>query len=286
MDLYLYDEDIRRWLREDLPYGDVSSDSLFPEGRTARAEIRAKDDGIVAGLPLAGRVFEVVSPQTAVRQKLTDGDRVQSGDLLMVVEGEVSALLKAERLALNLLGRLSGIATLTARFVKEAGRQSVRITDTRKTTPGLRSLEKYAVRMGGGINHRFDLSGAVMLKDNHIQAAGGILEAVHTVRRAVSHTMRIEVEVETLEQYREALQAGPDIVMLDNMSLEDMARAVREKPSGVLLEASGNVTLETVAEIAATGVDVISAGALTHSVPVFDVSMKLTGTPDREFKSS
>lgn len=269
------DDLIERSLREDMPYSDITTDALVCEAIQAEAILTAKEDGVVAGLPVAIRVFRRVDEGLTFQQPVSDGDRVQKGTVLLRVQGSASALLKAERTALNLLQRLSGIATSAARYVAAVEGLPVRIVDTRKTTPTLRALEKYAVRTGGACNHRYSLSDAVMIKDNHIVAAGSIARAVSLVRARIPHTMTVEVEVTSLEQLDEALEAGADIIMLDNMSPALMAQAVRQTAGRALLEASGGVNLDTVREIAQTGVDVISVGALTHSVKSMDISMAL-----------
>lgn len=275
MDWTLMDDKIKAWLLEDMPYGDATSDPLFADSHRSRGRFLAKEDGTVAGLPLAARVFAALSPDVRMELLVADGAQVSKGAVIANIEGPTRAILKGERLALNLMQRLSGIATMTRRYAAALEGTNTRIVDTRKTTPGLRELEKYAVRMGGGFNHRHNLSDGVMVKDNHIKAAGGIAPAVETLRKTLSHMTKIEVEAETLEQYREALKAGADVILLDNMDTATMAKAVAEKPAGVLLEASGNITLERLPEIAAAGVDIISSGALTHSVKSLDISLEL-----------
>jgi nicotinate-nucleotide pyrophosphorylase (carboxylating) len=265
---------IEAWLDEDLMEGDLTA-SLMPKDQMGKAWMVAKADGIVAGLPLAQLVFQVLDPRIQITGKVQDGDTVQRGDVIAQLEGPMSSLLAGERLALNLLQRLSGIATLTQRYVEKVDGLNVRIVDTRKTTPGLRGLEKYAVRMGGGHNHRFGLYDAAMIKDNHIKAAGGITPAVTGLRQALPHTVKIEVEVESLDEVKEALETGADIIMLDNMSNDVMREAVRLINGKAIVEASGGVSLETVRAIAETGIDVISVGALTHSVSALDISMDL-----------
>jgi len=276
---YLKDQ-IRAWLREDIGPGDISSLAILPEGHRSRAVIHAKQAGIAAGLPVAEAVFAEVDASLAVKRVAREGAPLAVGDVLLEVEGSTLSILSGERLALNLLQRLSGIATATRAFVDavEGVEPKPRIVDTRKTTPGMRQLEKYAVRVGGGHNHRFALFDAVMLKDNHIKAAGGVKEAVARARAYVPHTMRIEVEVESLEQVEQAIEAGADIIMLDNMEparmLEAVAR-IRSASTRIVIEASGGVNLTTVRAIAETGVDVISVGGLTHSVKALDISLDL-----------
>jgi nicotinate-nucleotide pyrophosphorylase (carboxylating) len=265
---------VEAWLDEDLMEGDLTA-SLIPDDKIGQAWMIAKANGIVAGLPLAQLVFQVLDPRVKVALKVQDGEKVQRGDVIIQLEGPMSSLLAGERLTLNILQRLSGIATLTQCYVQKVEGLNVRIVDTRKTTPGLRGLEKYAVRMGGGHNHRFGLYDAAMIKDNHIKAAGGITPAVTGLRNNLPHTVKIEVEVESLEQVKEALKTGADIIMLDNMSNDVMREAVRLIHGDAIVEASGGVSLETIRAIAETGVDVISVGALTHSVSALDISMDL-----------
>jgi nicotinate-nucleotide pyrophosphorylase (carboxylating) len=269
---------IRAWLEEDVGTGDITTMATVPAGHRSVGIIHAKDDGVVAGLPVAQLVFETVDPALRFAAKVREGQRVERGTVLAEVEGATHSILTGERLALNLLQRLSGIATQTRRFVEAVAGFPVRIADTRKTTPGHRLLEKYAVRVGGGANHRFGLYDAVMIKDNHIKAAGGIAAAVAAARSRIPHTMTIEVEAETVAEAEEAAAAGADIVMLDNMGTADMAEAVRRirgVAPRVVIEASGGMALERVKEVAACGVDVISVGGLTHSVRALDISLDL-----------
>lgn len=275
MEWYLLDEKIKSWLAEDMPYGDVTSDPLFPDSHQSTGTFVAKEDGCVAGLLVAQRVFKVLSDHVTMTVLVEEGDRVTKGTPIAKISGRTRDILKGERLALNLMQRMSGIATMTHKYVEKLEGTDTRIVDTRKTTPGLRELEKYAVRMGGGYNHRFNLSDGVMLKDNHIEAAGSITNAVAQVRASLSHMTKIEVEVENLEQFEEALAAGAEVILLDNMDTETMSKAVAMKRGDVVLEASGNITIERLAEIAATGVDIISSGALTHSVKSLDISLDL-----------
>lgn len=271
-------ESIRAWLREDVGSGDITTATTIPQGHESKAVIHAKEAGIVAGMPAAELVFTLVDPALSFKALVRDGQRVSKGDILAEVEGSTHRILTGERLALNLLQRLSGIATKTRTFVDALEGLPTRLVDTRKTTPGHRMLEKYAVRVGGGANHRFGLYDAVMIKDNHIKGAGGIAEAVSRSRSSIPHTMKIEVETESLAQVEEALAAGADIIMLDNMDPDLMAEAVRRikaQSPHVMTEASGNVTLDTVRTIAATGVDVISVGRLTYSFNSLDISLDL-----------
>ena len=265
---------IRSFLAEDIGRGDLTSESIFSDAETGSARLVARESCVVAGAgAVAAEVFKVQNAAIETLGPVADGTRVQPGEVLLTVRGPVIDLLKAERGALNLLQRLSGIATLTARFVDLVRGYPVRITDTRKTTPGLRLFEKYAVQAGGGANHRFNLADGVLIKDNHIAASGSITGAVARVRARVPHTIRIEVETDTLEQVRECLACRVDIIMLDNMTAAEMKEAVACIDGQALVEASGGVNLATVEEIAATGVDIISIGALTHSAPSCDIGM-------------
>ncbi|WP_408893401.1 carboxylating nicotinate-nucleotide diphosphorylase [Paenibacillus taichungensis] len=271
-------ESIKNWLREDVGAGDVTTSVTIPAGSQSKAVIHAKDNGIIAGITVAELVFQVVDPGLVFTPMVKDGDAVTHGTILAEVEGSTHSLLTGERLALNLLQRMSGIATRTRTYVDALEGLPTRLVDTRKTTPGHRLLEKYAVRVGGGANHRFGLYDAVMIKDNHIKGARGITEAVQRARAVIPHTMTIEVETENLEQVREALQAGADIIMLDNMQPDRMREAVvliREQAPHVKVEASGNVSLNTIRGIAESGVDVISVGRLTYSFESLDISLDL-----------
>lgn len=269
-----FDATIEAALREDMPEGDITSESIVPAGAVSEALLLAKEDGVLAGLTVARRVFEIVDPRVEFRGECPDGTAFRKGDVLARIKGPTVSLLKAERTALNFLQRLSGIATATRRFVDAVAGTKARIFDTRKTTPGLRLLEKYAVRMGGGTNHRLGLSDMVLIKDNHLRYVGSITEAVRRARARVPAGVKVEVEVTTVDEAREALAAPADIIMLDNMPLEGMKAAVALDAGRVPLEASGKVTLERVREIAATGVDYISVGALTHSSPALDISLE------------
>jgi nicotinate-nucleotide pyrophosphorylase (carboxylating) len=262
------------FLAEDIGRGDLTSEALFAPHEVGQAQIVARESCVVAGIDwVAPEVFRLQCPGVEMHLEVRDGQRVDPGQVLLAVSGSVIDLLKAERLALNLLQRLSGIATLTAAFVERVKLYPVRITDTRKTTPGLRALEKDAVLAGGGYNHRFNLADGILVKDNHIAACGSIVRAVERIRERIPHTLRIEVETDTLDQVAECLECGVDIIMLDNMSNAEMAEAVKMVNGRALVEASGGVNLETVAGIAATGVDIISIGALTHSAPACDLGM-------------
>jgi nicotinate-nucleotide pyrophosphorylase (carboxylating) len=263
-------------LAEDVGSGDITTLLTVPQEATASAAIIAREDMVVAGLPIARAVFKMLDKNARLSDTLCDGDRAAAGQHIASVIGAARALLTGERVALNFLQRMSGIATMTARYVDLVAGTKARIVDTRKTTPGLRRLEKYAVTVGGGHNHRFGLSDGVLIKDNHIATAGGVTAAVLAAKKNAPHTLKIEVEVETLSQLEEATTAGADAVLLDNMSIETLRQAVEVAADLVLLEASGGVNEENVREIAETGVDLISVGALTHSAPAVDISMEIT----------
>ncbi|RII29380.1 MAG: nicotinate-nucleotide diphosphorylase (carboxylating) [Geobacter sp.] len=266
---------IEHALLEDIHTGDITTQAVVPEKREASARLIAKEELVLAGLFAAERVFKRLNGEVVFTACLPEGARVAKGDILATVQGNAADLLMGERVALNLLQRLSGIATLTACYVAAVQGTKVRIVDTRKTTPGLREVEKYAVRMGGGINHRTGLYDGILIKENHIAAAGGITQAVSRARAFIPHTLKIEIEIETLEQLDEALASRAEIIMLDNMSLADMRSAVNTIAGRALVEASGGVNLESVRAIADTGVDIISVGALTHSPRAMDISMLL-----------
>lgn len=261
-------------LREDISNEDVSTNAVIREGTPGEVELLAKQDGVIAGLEVFARVFTLLDERTEVTFLCKDGDAVRSGQLLGRVRGDIRVLLSGERVALNLLQRMSGIATCAREMAAALQGTNTRLLDTRKTTPGLRILEKYAVRVGGGYNHRFNLSDGVLLKDNHIAAAGGVREAVRLAREYAPFLQKVEVEVETLEMVDEAVAAGADVIMLDNMPVEDMREAVRRIAGRAQTECSGNVTREKLQALADIGVDYISSGALTHSAPILDISMK------------
>jgi nicotinate-nucleotide pyrophosphorylase (carboxylating) len=269
----LYRPVVEAALREDLGRaGDQTTDAVVPADAGARAQVVAREAGTVAGLDIACSTFGMLDERVVVEYRVADGAAVEAGTVLAEITGPARAILSAERVALNLLGRLCGIATQTARVVAAVGPDTA-VACTRKTTPGLRALEKYAVRAGGGSNHRFGLDDAVLIKDNHLAVAGGVAEAIRRARAAVGHLVEVECEVETLDQLREAIEAGADVVLLDNMGLDDLRMAVEISAGRVVLEASGGVTPQTAGEIAATGVDVISLGWLTHSVRSLDVAL-------------
>ena len=267
-------------LEEDAPSGDLTSEAIFERGQTSHARIEARESLTVCGLQIAEQVFQRVNPHLSIECFCTDGQQLNSGDVIMRVTGSTIALLTAERTALNFLQRLSGIATLSRRFADaaEASGNAVRIVDTRKTTPGWRALEKYAVRCGGCFNHRSTLSEHVLIKENHILAAGSIAKAVESSRAMAPHTAKIEVETESLDDVKAALAAGAEVIMLDNMSPAKILEAVKLIDSKALIEVSGGVRLETVKDFALPGVDVISVGALTHSAKAADLSMLLEST--------
>ena len=262
-------------LMEDINYIDAAADNLIPPEHKSSAYYVAKDTGIVCGIEIAKRVFELAGGDVDFRILMQDGTKVNKGDIIAEMDGSTLTLLKGERTALNILQHMSGIATATNKCVELVSGTNASVTDTRKTLPGLRALQKYAVTVGGGKNHRYNLSDAAMLKDNHIDAYGGITAAVAELRKKIGHTVKIEVEVRTLDELREALENKVEIIMLDNMSCEDMKQAVEITDGAALLEASGNVTAENIRSVAVTGVNIISLGALTHSVKCFDISMKI-----------
>jgi nicotinate-nucleotide pyrophosphorylase (carboxylating) len=266
---------VDRALAEDLGRaGDVTSIAVVPEDAVARAAVVARQAGVVAGLPLVERTLRRLAPTIEIVPQARDGDAVAARSTLLEVEGQARAILAAERVALNFLGLLSGVATATNAFVRRVAHTQTRISCTRKTTPGLRALQKYAVRCGGGFNHRFGLDDAVLIKDNHIAVAGGIAGALARAKAAVGHLVKIEIEVDTLAQLEEVLAAGgADVVLLDNMDVATLRRAVELVAGRLVTEASGGVTLDTVAAIAETGVDYVSSGALTHSAPSLDVAL-------------
>ena len=270
---------IDRALTEDLSIGDPTTEAIVPPGLTGRAELISGEEGVLAGVDIALAVFRRVDPGLETKPLIQDGSVLQPGDVISSVEGAVSPILKAERTALNFLQRLSGIATETGRYVKAASGYRARIVDTRKTTPGLRALEKYAVRVGGGHNHRRNLGDGILIKDNHLQALRNqglsLADVIKRARANASHTVKIEVEVEDLDQVAEALDVGAEILLLDNMGTQEMTEAVGLARGRAVTEASGGVNLETVRVVAATGVDLISVGALTHSVRALDISLDL-----------
>ncbi len=270
------DSIIKRALEEDMPEGDITSESIIPSNSQSKAVLLAKEEGILAGIDVAKRVFQLIDPSTAFDKMREDGQTFHQEEMLAKISGPAVSLLKGERTALNFLQRLSGIASTTRRYVQAISGTKAKILDTRKTTPGLRIMEKYAVRMGGGLNHRLNLSEMVLIKDNHLQIIGSIAEAVKKAREKVNKGVKIEVETTTLEEAKEALQSGADMIMLDNMSLEEMKEAVTWLRGRIPVEASGKVSLDYAKEIAALGVDYISVGSLTHSYRSVDISMEFS----------
>lgn len=271
----LIEKIVEQALLEDIGTGDITTDSVVHSNLKAKGIIKTSEDGIVAGLNIVNLVFKKLDSEIIFQEKIKDGMKVTRGKVLAEIGGSSRTILMGERVALNFLQRMSGIATITFKFCQEVKDFPVRIVDTRKTTPGLRILEKYAIRMGGGYNHRFGLYDAVLIKDNHIAVSGGIKSAVNSVRKKISHTVKIEVEVENLSQLKDALEMKVDIIMLDNMDLDTMEEAVKIAKGKALIEASGGITLEKVRKIAQTGVDLISIGSLTHSVKSLDISMEI-----------
>ena len=267
---------IESFLAEDIGRGDRTTDSVVPEDALGRARIEAREPATVAGLDVARLCFELLAPEEIKwHQQVQDGDEIEPGQVLVTIEGPLRAILTAERTALNLLARLSGTATLTRRFVREIEGTKTRVVDTRKTTPGLRTLEKYAVVTGGGTNHRFGLDDGILIKDNHIAAAGSITEAVTRAKAAAPHGLNVEVEVQDLSGLDEALEAGADIVLLDNMDPDEVREAVARTGGRALLEASGGIRLDNLKRYADTGVDLVSIGALTHSARAIDLSLEV-----------
>ena len=272
---FYVDDIIKTALQEDINYLDTTTDLMIPATARSTARFMAKAEGVVCGLEVALRVFELLDPTFSYEIRLPEGSWVAYGDIIAELEGSTRCLLKGERTALNLLQHMSGVASATDRYVRLVEGTRAAITDTRKTLPGLRALQKYAVTVGGGKNHRFNLSDGAMLKDNHIDAAGGIPQAVAAIREKLGHMVKLEVETRNLDEVRQALEAGADVIMLDNMDCPTMKAAVDLVAGRALLEASGGITDETLRAVAETGVDIVSIGALTHSVKALDISMKI-----------
>lgn len=272
---FYVDNLIKEAISEDINYIDVSADYLIPENQRNDSYFVAKADGVLCGLPIAMRVFTLLDDTFTYTAYKNDGDEVKAGDVIVEFNGKTACLLKGERTALNIIQHMSGIATATNKAVKLCEGTNASVTDTRKTLPGLRALQKYAVVCGGGKNHRYNLSDGAMLKDNHIDAGGGITNAVKILRSKLGHMVKIEVETRNLDEVKEAVKAGADIIMLDNMNNEQMKECVEFINGRAKTEASGNITLQNIADVAKTGVDIISLGALTHSVKAFDISMKM-----------
>ena len=268
------DELILNALREDITSEDITTNSVMREYKLGEVELICKEDGVIAGLEVFKRVFELLDEKTEIRFVCKDGDEVKKGEKLGIIRGDVRVLLSGERTALNYLQRMSGIATYTRSVAGLLKGSKTKLLDTRKTTPNMRVFEKYAVKVGGGYNHRYNLSDGILLKDNHIGAAGGVKEAVAMAKEYAPFVRKIEIEVENLDMLKEALEAGADIIMLDNMSVEDMKEAVRLSAGKAETECSGNVTKENIARLVDIGVDYISSGALTHSAPILDLSLK------------
>ena len=274
MQFYI-DDLIKKALLEDINYIDMAADNLLPDDQISSAKFLAKADGVLCGVDVALRVFELLG-NFKIEKYMNDGAVLKKGDIIAEIEGPTKLLLKGERTSLNLIQHMSGIATMTHEAAELIKGTNATVTDTRKTLPGLRALQKYAVTCGGGKNHRFNLSDAAMLKDNHIDACGSITKAVSTLREKIGHTVKIEVETRNLQEVAEALTTGCEIIMLDNMDCDTMRKAVQMTNGKALLEASGNITAETIRPVAETGVDIISIGALTHSVKAFDISLKIS----------
>lgn len=272
---FYVDDIIKNAIKEDINYIDVSADYLIPEEQRNDSYFIAKADGVLCGLSVAMRVFELLDDTFSYTAYKKDGDEVKKGDIIVEFSGRTVCLLKGERTALNLIQHMSGIATMTNKAVKLCEGTKAAVTDTRKTLPGLRAIQKYAVVCGGGKNHRYNLSDGAMLKDNHIDACGGIQRTVDVLRSKLGHMVKIEVETRNFDEVKEAVEAGADIIMLDNMTNDEMAQCVSYIDGRAKTEASGSITLDNIAEVAETGVDIISLGALTHSVKAFDISMKM-----------
>ena len=272
---FYVDNLIKTALLEDINYVDITTDYLIPEYQENEAKFLAKADGVLCGIEVALRVFTLIQPDFQYEVFIHDGEEVKKGDIIAKIKGKTRTILKGERTALNLLQHMSGISSMTNRIVKIVEGTNASIADTRKTLPGMRSLQKYAVTVGGGKNHRFNLSDAAMLKDNHVDAGGGITNAVTKLRTKLGHMAKVELEVRTLDELREALSVDVDVIMLDNMDNDTMREAVKIAEGKALLEASGGITEETIRGVAETGVDIISIGALTHSVKAFDISLKI-----------
>lgn len=273
-DFYV-DDIIKRALSEDINYIDVATDYLLNDDDMSAARFVSKAEGVICGIDIAARVFTYIDKDVTFEILVKDGGKVAKGDIIATVSGRTKSILKGERTALNILQHMSGIATETAKYAECCKGTKAHVTETRKTLPGLRGLEKYAVTVGGGKNHRYNLSDGAMLKDNHIDAYGSLTNAVNALREKIGHMVKIEVEVRNEDELREALACKADVIMLDNMTTEQMKKCVEIADGKAVLEASGNVTLANMAEVAATGVDIVSVGALTHSVKAFDISLKI-----------
>ncbi|GAB6170197.1 carboxylating nicotinate-nucleotide diphosphorylase [Clostridium carnis] len=273
MNWIIVDKIIKEALLEDSPYGDITTLSILSYNTKSSADLICKEDGVLAGEAIFARVFEIIG-NVSVKFNKKDGDNILSGEVIAKLTGDTNNILFGERVALNIIQRLSGIATLTNRYVEKLSNYNTKLLDTRKTTPNLRLLEKYAVKIGGGENHRFNLSDGIMIKDNHINAAGGVKEAIKKVKNNISFVRKIEIETENLQMVEDAIEEGVDIIMLDNMDICTAKKAIKIIDNKAIVEYSGNVTLENIEEIAKIGVDYISVGALTHSVNILDISLK------------
>ncbi len=272
---FIVEEHIKNALKEDIGFGDITTDFLVPEEKKIIAKMNTRQDGVLCGIDIVEKVFKTLSKDVEIKKFFKDGDEIKKGDTLAIIEGNARAILTGERTALNYIQRLSGIATETAKYQEAIGNNKARITDTRKTTPGFRMFEKYAVQTGGARLHRFNLSDCVMIKDNHIQYAGSITKAVENIRKYLSHTHKIEIECDTIEQVKEAVEANADIIMLDNMDTKLMKECVELINKRALTEASGNVTIDTIGEIAETGVDVISSSAIVAKAKTLDIALDM-----------
>ncbi|WP_434578516.1 carboxylating nicotinate-nucleotide diphosphorylase [Thermoanaerobacterium thermosaccharolyticum] len=266
---------IDSYLLEDLAWGDITTDMLVPKGTKSKGYVYAKDDGIIAGIDVFLMVFNTIDSDIEYKKYFKDGEAVKKGDLILETYGDLNSCLKAERVALNLIQRMSGIATYVRKLSDMIKGTNARLTDTRKTMPGLRYFDKYAVSVGGGVNHRYNLSDGILIKDNHIKAVGGIKNALTMIKSGISHTKKVEIEVETIHELKEALKYGADIIMLDNMTIDMMKEAVEITKGRAILEASGNINEINILDVAKTGVDIISIGAITHSVKALDISYDL-----------
>ncbi|ADL68110.1 nicotinate-nucleotide pyrophosphorylase [Thermoanaerobacterium thermosaccharolyticum DSM 571] len=266
---------IDSYLMEDLTWGDITTDILVPKGTKSKGYVYAKDDGIIAGIDVFLMVFNTIDSDIEYKKYFKDGEAVKKGDLILETYGDLNSCLKAERVALNLIQRMSGIATYVRKLSDMIKGTNARLTDTRKTMPGLRYFDKYAVSVGGGVNHRYNLSDGILIKDNHIKAVGGIKNALTMIKSGISHTKKVEIEVETIHELKEALKYGADIIMLDNMTIDMMKEAVEITNGRAILEASGNINEINILDVAKTGVDIISIGAITHSVKALDISYDL-----------
>lgn len=278
LNVFELERNIKTWLEEDMPFGDITSDHVLDENQKGSGQFIAKEEGIICGLPILQKIFTILDETVEIQFFKEDGDMVAVKEVIATISGPMGSILKGERLSLNIMQRLSGVATLAKKYSDAAKGYDAKIVDTRKTTPGLRSLEKYAVRIGGCVNHRYSLSDAVLIKDNHIAGAGSITKAVEKAKKYIAHTVKIEVETEDLDEVKEAIMSGADIIMLDNMDVEMMTDAVKmiRKAVGkhVTIEASGNMSIDRIPDVAKTGVDIISVGSITHSVKALDISLK------------